>query len=82
MPSAVLSHLIRDLASGAVRVLDLSAPLEPETPVIELPAQFAPSPPVSRYDERIANGSGSPLRVLALVPDVSTTSQNQPEEKP
>jgi kynurenine formamidase len=52
-----LSQLISDLASGAVRVVDLTQPLGPDTPVIELPDIFAPSPgltvtEISRYDDR------------------------------
>jgi kynurenine formamidase len=54
---SVLAQLIDALASGAVRVVDLSQPLGPDTPVIGLPEIFAPSPGVSietisRYDER------------------------------
>jgi kynurenine formamidase len=52
-----LTALVEALASGAVRVVDLSQPLGPETPVIGLPEIFAPSPGVtietiSRYDEQ------------------------------
>lgn len=52
-----LSQLISDLASGAVRVVDLTQPLAPDTPVIGLPEIFAPSPgltvsEISRYDDR------------------------------
>jgi len=52
-----LPRLISDLASGAVRVVDLTQPLGPDTPVIGLPDIFAPSPglsmeTISRYDER------------------------------
>jgi isatin hydrolase len=57
MANDVLSQLVQALASGAVRVVDLSQPLGPETPVIDLPPQFGQSPPltiseISRYDER------------------------------
>ncbi|HEY7293257.1 MAG TPA: cyclase family protein [Vicinamibacterales bacterium] len=53
----VLIELADALAGGAVRVVDLSQPLGPATPVIGLPPMFAPSPGVtietiSRYDER------------------------------
>ena len=53
----VLGQLVAALASGSVRVVDLTAPLQPETPVIDLPPQFAASPGltlevISRYDER------------------------------
>jgi kynurenine formamidase len=55
--TAVLAALVDALASGAVRVVDLSQPLGPDTPVIGLPEMFAPSPGVtietiSQYDER------------------------------
>ncbi len=51
-----LAGLIQDLASGDARVVDLTIPLSPETPVIALPEMFAPSPPlsieqISRYDD-------------------------------
>lgn len=51
-----LASLISDLASGAVRVVDLTQPLGPDTPVIGLPEMFAPSPgltieQISRYDD-------------------------------
>lgn len=53
----VLTALVDALASGAVRVVDLSQPLGPDTPVIGLPEIFAPSPGVtietiSRYDDK------------------------------
>ncbi|MDX2005303.1 MAG: cyclase family protein [Meiothermus sp.] len=51
-----LPSLIADLASGKVRVVDLTQPLSPQTPVIGLPPIFAPSPglsvqQISRYDQ-------------------------------
>lgn len=51
-----LAQLITDLASGGVRVVDLTQPLGPDTPVIGLPDMFAQSPgltveEISRYDE-------------------------------
>jgi kynurenine formamidase len=55
--SEVLQQLIEELRSGRVRVIDLTQPLGPETPVIGLPPQFAASPGLtievlSRYDEK------------------------------
>jgi kynurenine formamidase len=55
--ASVLGQLVEGLASGAVRVVDLTQPLSPETPVIALPPIFAPSPgltveEISRYDDR------------------------------
>jgi kynurenine formamidase len=54
---SVLTQLIEELNAGRIKVIDLSAPLGPETPVIDLPPMFAPSPGVtlteiSRYDSR------------------------------
>ena len=56
MPSDLLSSLAVALASGQIRVVDLSQPLSPETPVIGLPPPFAQSSPfsirrISNYDE-------------------------------
>jgi kynurenine formamidase len=53
----VLAQLLQDLDSGALRIVDLTTPLGPETTVIDLPPQFAPSPgltltEISRYDDR------------------------------
>jgi kynurenine formamidase len=55
--SSPLSQLIDGLNQGSLRVVDLTAPLGPATPVIGLPDIFAPSPGVtieliSKYDER------------------------------
>jgi isatin hydrolase len=55
--SQVLMRLMDDLAAGRLKVVDLTQPLGPDTPVIELPPLFAASPGVtieviSRYDER------------------------------
>jgi isatin hydrolase len=53
----VLTDLAAALASGAIKVVDLTQPLGPDTPVIGLPPQFGASPGVtmeviSRYDEK------------------------------
>ncbi len=55
--SAVLAALAAGIGDGGIRVVDLTVPLEPATPTIQLPPQFAPSKPfaleeISRYDER------------------------------
>ncbi len=55
--SGVLQQLVDGLARGALRVVDLTQPLGPATPVIGLPPMFAASPGVtidvlSRYDDR------------------------------
>jgi len=53
----VLTELIAALDRGTLKVVDLTQPLGPDTPVIGLPPMFAPSPGVSmevisRYDEK------------------------------
>jgi kynurenine formamidase len=55
MPTATAA-LLDGLASGAVRVVDLTQPLSEQTPVLQLPPPFANTPPLSRrtlshYDE-------------------------------
>src|SRR5688572_807223 len=52
-----ITNLLADLASGKIKVVDLTQPLDPTTPLIDLPPIFAPSPPltvteISRYDDR------------------------------
>jgi kynurenine formamidase len=49
----LLAALTEALQSGQVRVVDLTQPLSPETPVISLPPIFGQSPPLSV--ERISN---------------------------
>lgn len=54
---ALLQQLIEAIEAGRVRVVDLTQPLGPDTPVIELPDIFAPSPPltvteISRYNDK------------------------------
>ena len=54
---SILSDLTAGLATGAVEVIDLTAPLSAETPVIQLPEQFGQSArfeleEISRYDDR------------------------------
>jgi kynurenine formamidase len=53
----ILEQLSQALTSGAVRVVDLTQPLSPDTPVIGLPDMFAPSPgltleEISHYDDK------------------------------
>ena len=55
--AGVLAQLVAELASGTVRVVDLTQPLGPGTPVIALPPIFANSPGVtlevvSKFDQR------------------------------
>jgi kynurenine formamidase len=54
---AVLTELTRALSSGSVDVIDLTAPLSSETPLLELPAEFGQTArfeleEISRYDGR------------------------------
>ena len=41
-PVTVLSLLVEELRTGRVKVVDLTQPLGPDTPVIDLPPIFAP----------------------------------------
>jgi len=55
--SGVLTQLVDELNRGTVKVIDLTQPLGPSTPVIGLPPMFAASPGVtidviSKYDDR------------------------------
>jgi kynurenine formamidase len=55
--SDVLARLAEELSAGRVRIVDLTQPLGPSTPVIGLPPIFASSPgvtitPISRYDDK------------------------------
>jgi kynurenine formamidase len=58
--TTTLNALVEDLAAGRLRIVDLTQPLGPDTPVIDLPPIFRASPgvtiePISRYD---AGGPG------------------------
>ncbi|MCB0144997.1 MAG: cyclase family protein, partial [Caldilineaceae bacterium] len=55
-PVTVLSLLVEEMNRGRITVVDLTQPLSPETPVIELPSMFAQSPGlsvevISNYDD-------------------------------
>ncbi|MFN7931403.1 MAG: cyclase family protein [Blastocatellia bacterium] len=55
--SNALQQLVSELASGQLRVVDLTQPLSADTPVLPLPKQWADAPPfrmweISRYDEK------------------------------
>src|SRR5213596_1815109 len=55
--SRVLADLIADLNRGALKIVDLTQPLGPATPVIGLPPVFAASPGmtidvISKYDNK------------------------------
>jgi kynurenine formamidase len=55
--SQILNVLIAELNRGALKIVDLTQPLGPDTAVIGLPPVFAASPGatidvISRYDER------------------------------
>jgi kynurenine formamidase len=54
---SLLSQLVDGLQAGTVKIVDLTQPLGPKTPVIGLPPQFGASPGVtmeviSRFDEK------------------------------
>ncbi|MEO6891908.1 MAG: cyclase family protein [Ktedonobacteraceae bacterium] len=66
--SPILSQLLEELNSGRLKVIDLTTPLGPETPVIDLPPMFAPSPgltltEISRYD---SHGPGWYWNIMTL----------------
>ncbi len=68
MSSNILAQLLEELASGQLKIIDLTTQLGPETPVIDLPPIFAPSPGVtltqiSRYDE---HGPGWYWNVISM----------------
>src|SRR5918911_30587 len=48
MGEDIVSELLEALASGAVRIVDLTQPLSERTPVLRLPEPFANTPPLSR----------------------------------
>ena len=53
----VLRELVSAVSSGAVEVIDLTAPLSSQTPILQLPPQFGQTwrfglTEISRYDER------------------------------
>jgi len=55
--STVLTQLVEELNAGKLKVVDLTQPLGPDTPVIGLPPIFASSPgftieQISRYDDK------------------------------
>src|ERR1700739_5017853 len=57
MPQNLLADLAEALTKGSIRVVDLTQPLNVNTPVIQLPAEFGQSRPfrieeISRYDSR------------------------------
>jgi len=54
---SVLTQLVAELNAGTLRIVDLTQPLGPDTPVIGLPPQFGSSPGVtmeviSKFDEK------------------------------
>jgi isatin hydrolase len=57
MSSKVLADFAAALISGAVKVIDLTAPLGPKTPVIDLPPEIGKNTPavkvheISHYDQ-------------------------------
>jgi len=55
--SLVLVTLLQELTAGKLRVVDLTQPLTPQTPLLPLPSQWNNTPAfkiweLSRYDER------------------------------
>ena len=59
----LLTDLVAALASGDVRVVDLTQPLSERTPILQLPEPFANTPglsrrEISRYDDRYVKRDG------------------------
>jgi kynurenine formamidase len=57
MSADLLARFVAELAAGGLRVIDLTQPLDSQTPVIPLPAQWNNTPlfklrELSRYDDR------------------------------
>jgi kynurenine formamidase len=57
MSSELLTSFAKAIAGGGIQVIDLTQPLRPSTPVIQLPLPLAQSEPfrieeIARYDER------------------------------
>ena len=55
--ASVLGEFAKLLASGGIQVVDLTQPLEPTTPILKLPPEFAQNPPfemevLSEYDAK------------------------------
>ena len=55
--SLVLAKLLEELTAGRLRIVDLTQPLSPQTPLLPLPPQFNNTPAfkiweLSHYDER------------------------------
>ncbi|MBI4445338.1 MAG: cyclase family protein [Acidobacteria bacterium] len=66
--SEVINELVREIRSGRIKLIDLTKPLSPVTPVISLPPPFADAPPFSRkviaqYDERGPDWYWSEIRM-------------------
>src|SRR4026207_1398023 len=57
MESSTLHGFLEALASGSIRVIDLTQPLEPSTPILHLPPELGKTWPsrleeISKYDSR------------------------------
>lgn len=57
MPNQILQQLAADIASGAIRTIDLTQTLSPDTPTLVLPPEFGQcaafsQEEISRYDDR------------------------------
>lgn len=55
--ASVLGEFANLLANGGIKVVDLTQPLEPTTPILQLPPEFAQNPPfeievLSEYDSK------------------------------
>ena len=69
-----LAQLVGGILGGGIRVVDLTVPLEPATPTIQLPPQFAPSNPFSLRRSR-ATMSAARAGTGTILPAVSTPAR-------
>ena len=71
-PGDVLAQLVEELNARRIRVVDLTTTLGPETPVIDLPQIFAPSPGLTLKPTKLVRRWMAPVvseeRVAALPP--------------
>ena len=66
-PSAqTLAQLVGGILGGGIRVVDLTVPLEPATPTIQLPPQFAPSKPFSLQETMLPAAALMPATLVAI----------------
>ena len=73
----VLSELVSGISAGTIEVIDLTAPLSSETPILKLPPPFADTitfglEEISRYDDRGPRGTGTTSAAASTPAPTST----------